>query len=90
MDIVIPEDRVGDFFFLDDEEEEKAYGASGDYKQAAELTKQLMKGAAAAKDKAQQTGKSDSQKKMMDFKLRVVDFISIYVKQKGYSGDAGV
>ena len=38
MDIVIPEDRMGDFFFLDDEEEKKQYGASADYEQAAQLT----------------------------------------------------
>ena len=31
MDIVIPEDRIGDFFFLNDEEEKAQYGASADY-----------------------------------------------------------
>jgi len=35
MDIVIPEDRIADFFFLDDAEEEKAYGAHSGYKEAA-------------------------------------------------------
>ena len=45
MDIVIPEDRLGDFFFLDDEEEKKAYGTSANYEQAAQLTQQLMKNA---------------------------------------------
>lgn len=35
MDIVIPEDRVGDFFFLDDAEEKEQYGTSADYAQAA-------------------------------------------------------
>lgn len=38
MDIVIPEDKVGDFFFLDDAEEKAQYGASADYAQAAQLT----------------------------------------------------
>ena len=45
MDIVIPEDRMGDFFFLDDEEEKKQYGHSADYNQAKQLTEQLMKNA---------------------------------------------
>ena len=49
MDIVIPEDRMGDFFFLDDEEEKKQYGASADYEQAAQLTQQLMKNATSGK-----------------------------------------
>ena len=38
MDIVIPEDKMGDFFFMNDEEEAKQYGTSADYQQAAALT----------------------------------------------------
>lgn len=38
MDIVIPQDRIGDFFFMNDEEEKKQFGASADYEQAAHLT----------------------------------------------------
>ena len=45
MDIEIPEDQMGDFFFLDDEEEKKQYGASADYDQAKALTQSLMKSA---------------------------------------------
>ena len=45
MDIVIPEDKMGDFFFLDDEEEKKQYGASADYNQSKALTQQLIKSA---------------------------------------------
>ena len=77
MDIVIPEDRIGDFFFLNDEEEKKEYGASADYKQAAELTQQLIKSADKSTEKRQ---KAESVKQMMDFKVRAVDFLSIYVK----------
>ena len=38
MDIEISEDKMGDFFFLDDEEEKKQYGTSADYDQAKSLT----------------------------------------------------
>jgi len=76
MDIVIPEDKIGDFFFLNDSEEEKAYGAHADYAQAASLTQQLMNGV----QKNNKHQKSDTYKQMMDFKVRAVDFLSIYVK----------
>ena len=45
MDIVIPDDKLGDFFFMDREEEEKQYGMDSEYKQAAALTQQLIKNA---------------------------------------------
>lgn len=87
MDIVIPEDRLGDFFFLNDEEEKKAYGTSADYQQAAQLTQQLIKTADKSADKKQ---KKDSVKQMMDFKVRAVDFLSIFVKQRAFQGDSDV
>ena len=78
MDIVIPEDRIGDFFFLNDEEEKAQYGASADYAQAAQLTEQLVKNAQKNATKKQQ---NDTKfKQLMDFKVRAVDFLSIYVK----------
>ena len=45
MDIVIPKDKIGDFFFLDGEEEKRQYGESANYQQAAQLTEQLVKNA---------------------------------------------
>ena len=88
MDIVIPEDRIGDFFFLDDEEEKAQYGASADYAQAAQLTQQLMKNA--QKNQSQKQQNDNKYKQLMDFKVRAVDFLSIYVKQRGYQKDPAV
>ena len=83
MDILIPEEKVGDFFFLDDAEEKKQYGASADYKQAAALTQQLVQGSA----KAKKTAKTDKYKQMVDFKARALDFLSIFIKQRAYQRD---
>ena len=41
-DIVIPQDKVQEFFFLNETEEQEEYGASGDHKHAAELTQKIM------------------------------------------------
>ena len=84
MDIVIPDDRIGDFFFMNDEEEEKQFGTSADYKQAAALTQQLIKNASKG---PQKQAAENRNKQMMDFKVRAVDFLSIYVKQRAYQSD---
>jgi hypothetical protein len=73
MDIAIPNDKMGEFFFLDSDEEEAKYGARGDYKTAAVLAKKLLEN-----KKSEQPGVKYRQ--VMDFKVRVLDFIAIYVK----------
>lgn len=80
MDITIPEGKVSEFFFLDSDEEEAKYGARSDYKQAAILAKQILKN-----KKGETPG--NKYRQVMDFKVRVLDFLAIYVKQNGYKSD---
>ena len=82
MDIVIPEDKLGDFLTLDDAEEKAQYGESADYAKASHLSKQILETAQRTKDETQE--RKNVYKQMMDFKVRAVDFISIYIKQRGY------
>ena len=82
-DIQIPEDKIGEFFFLDSDAEEENYGHRNDYQKAAELTKLLIKN-----KKGQQPGVKFKQ--IIDFKVRVLDFLAIYVKKNGYKGDPSI
>ena len=79
-DIAIPKDKIGEFFFLDSEEEEAHYGHKNDYQKAAELAKALTKN----KSKNNPGLKF---KQVIDFKVRVLDFLAIYVKKNGYKSD---
>ena len=45
----------------------------------------MMQGAQKSSQKPQ---KEDKFRQMMDFKVRAVDFLSIYVKQRAYQGDS--
>lgn len=87
MDIVIPDDKLGDFFFMNDEEEKARYGASANYSEAALLTQQLVKSAEKHKSKKESDPRD---KQMMEFKVRAVDFLAIYVKQRSYKDNADV
>eukprot|EP00347_Sterkiella_histriomuscorum_P021443 403333957 len=77
-DILIPSDKIQDFFFLDDEEEQKEYGFSSKQVTIA-LSGNILK--EKAKDEA---GKY---KQIQDFKIRVLDFIAIYIKEMTKKGD---
>jgi len=70
-DIEIPAEQANAFFFMDSDEEAKTYGATTQSSIA--LTGTILK--SASKQKAAQN------KQIVDFKIRVLDFISIYVKE---------
>ena len=45
MDIVIPQNHLEDFFFMNDEEEKAKYGASTNLEQAAQMAQTFIKSA---------------------------------------------
>ena len=51
------------------------------------MTQKLMQGAQKSSTTPQNENKD---RQMMDFKVRAVDFLSIYVKQRAYQGDATI
>lgn len=74
-DIVIPADKLQDFFFMDDDEEQKEFGGNSGTKiaQATLSAGQLVKDR--ARDQASRA------KQIQDFKVRVLDFVAIYIKE---------
>ena len=73
-DILIPRDKLQTFFFMDDEEEEKQYGMSTSKLAGATLSANQI-----VKDKAKEM--ANEVKKIQDFKVRVLDFVAIYIKE---------
>jgi len=71
-DILIPQDKIQDFFFLNDEEEQEQYGHSTQ-KAAVALSTGLL-----SEKPKDQAGKF---KQIQDFKIKVLDFVSIYIKE---------
>ena len=53
----------------------------GSYKDAAATAGKLIA------SKGPSSTKANKQKQIMDFKVRALDFLSIYVKEKGYQGN---
>jgi len=41
-DIEIPSDKVNDFFFLNDDQEDEEYGTNSNHKQASQLAAQIF------------------------------------------------
>ena len=41
-DIEIPADKINDFFFLNDEQEDEEFGANSNHKRASELAAQIF------------------------------------------------
>lgn len=76
-DIVIPSDKLQDFFFLDDDEEEKEYGGAGF--SAQKMANATLSAAQIMKDKAKE--QANQFKQIQDFKVRVLDFVAIYIKE---------
>ncbi len=71
---MIPSDKLHNFFFMDDDEEMKEFGhASGKLAAATLSANQIMK------DKAKE--QANDMKKIQDFKVRVLDFLAIYIKE---------
>jgi len=75
---VINEDKLGDFFMMDGDDEAAEYGAAGNYARAAELGADML----SRTPKAIQNAQSSKFKTVMDFKVRVMEFISMYVKKR--------
>jgi hypothetical protein len=71
---LIPSDKLQTFFFMDDEEEEKQYGMS-----TAKLAGATLSANQIVKDKAKEM--ANEVKKIQDFKVRVLDFVAIYIKE---------
>ena len=70
---------MGDFFFLNDSDDQEDREQHATH--AAALTKQLIEGRGPQK-------KVNRTKQVTDFKVRALDFLSIYVKEKSYQRDS--
>lgn len=75
---MIGEDKLVDFFQMGGDEEADEYGDAGNYARAAELGKEML----GRHPKAAGSAQNSKYKTVMDFKVRVMEFISIYVQQR--------
>jgi hypothetical protein len=72
---VIPSEKLADFFFMDDDEERKQYGETSGGKMA----QATLSAAQLVRDK--QREEALKFKQIQDFKVKVLDFIAIYIKE---------